>query len=109
MSLATAGVALGVYAGFLAVGGVLGFVKARSRPSLIAGLASSSVAVALLIWSFWAPFPAIALAAVLATLLAAMFARRFSSTRKLMPSGMLFFVSLGMALFLAATAITNRP
>jgi uncharacterized membrane protein (UPF0136 family) len=109
MSPLAAQVALGIYAALLAVGGVMGFVKAQSRPSLIAGLASALVAAGSLAWSFWQPFPALALAAVLAMLLAGMFARRFRKTRKIMPSGMLLLTSLMMALFVGAVAALNRP
>ena len=96
--------ALGIYAAFLAVGGIMGYVKARSRPSLIAGLASAVGAASLLAWSLWQPFPAFVFAALLAALLGGMFGRRFGKTRKMMPSGMLLLVSLVMAVYLGAVA-----
>jgi uncharacterized membrane protein (UPF0136 family) len=102
-------IALGVYTLLLAVGGVMGFVKAQSRPSLIAGVGSAIVAAGLLVWSFWQSFLGIAIAGILALALASLFARRFAKTRKAMPSGMLLLVSLVMALFLGAVAALNRP
>ena len=39
-------ITLGIYAVLLGVGGIIGFVKAGSRPSLIAGLISAVLALA---------------------------------------------------------------
>lgn len=87
--------ALGVYALLLIVGGYIGYVKAGSRPSLIAGTISGIIAlVALgLTWlggfGFW-------IGLVLASALTVMFAIRFRKSGKFMPSGMLAAVSLLM-------------
>jgi uncharacterized membrane protein (UPF0136 family) len=87
--------ALGVYALLLAVGGYIGYAKAGSRPSLIAGSASAIVAVVALglTWlggfGFW-------IGLFLAAALTLMFAIRFKKTGKFMPSGMLCAVSVFM-------------
>lgn len=90
-------VALGVYAGLLAVGGILGFVRARSKASLISGLLSAVFAVlalvlAVLRYSFGFP-----LGLTLALCLFVLFGYRYAiRNRKLMPSGLLAIASLVM-------------
>ena len=44
-------ITLGIYAVLLAIGGIMGFVKARSRTSLITGLASAMAALVALVLS----------------------------------------------------------
>jgi uncharacterized membrane protein (UPF0136 family) len=88
-------ITLGIYAALLAVGGIMGFVKARSRASLISGLISAVVAVIALglatMGSPWG-FP---LGLTLAIVLFVMMGYRYATKgRKFMPSGLLALVSL---------------
>lgn len=87
--------ALAVYALLLAAGGYVGYVKAGSRPSLIAGSASAAVALVALALTFAGGF-GFWIGLILAAALAAMFAIRFRKTGKFMPSGMLLGVSVIM-------------
>jgi uncharacterized membrane protein (UPF0136 family) len=91
--LLAAQVVLGIYAVLLAVGGIIGFMKAGSRPSLIAGLVSAAIAAVCLALSARGNlgFP---LAAVLALIMSLVFGMRLAKTRKLMPSGMLLGISI---------------
>lgn len=88
-------VALAVYALLLAVGGYIGYAKAGSRPSLIAGTASAAVALIALALTFLGGF-GFWIGLILAVALAMMFAARFFRTKKFMPSGMLWALSLVM-------------
>jgi uncharacterized membrane protein (UPF0136 family) len=93
---------LAIYAVLLAVGGIIGYVKAGSKPSLIAGLASALLSLIALGVSIASPTWGMAIGAVLAALLAAFFGRRYLvTTRKFMPAGLLAAVSL----IVLATAI----
>jgi uncharacterized membrane protein (UPF0136 family) len=90
-------IALGVYAVLLAVGGVIGYTKAASRPSLIAGLASALAAIAAFALSFQNAKLGMGLGSALAALLFLFFAYRFAvKTRKFMPAGLLAVVSLAV-------------
>ncbi|GAC1472288.1 MAG: hypothetical protein NVSMB9_19350 [Isosphaeraceae bacterium] len=95
ISLWIAHITLGIYALLLAVGGVMGFVKARSRASLISGLLSSAfalVALGLSLAKFRFGFP---LGMLLAVVLFVLFGYRYAlRNRKFMPNGMLAVVSL---------------
>ncbi len=98
-------VVLAVYALLLGVGGVMGFVKAGSRPSLIAGLISAALAVGCLVLSV--PNPALGrnLGMTLALLLGVFFGYRYAVRPKWMPSGLMAVVSGGVliALFVIPT------
>ncbi len=88
-------VALGLYAVLLAVGGVMGFVKARSHASLVSGLLSAVfavVALGLAVMRNQFGFP---LGALLAVVLFILFGYRYAiHNRRFMPSGLLAAVSL---------------
>ncbi|HEV3121929.1 MAG TPA: TMEM14 family protein [Isosphaeraceae bacterium] len=98
-------VTLGVFAALLAVGGTLGYVKARSRPSLFAGFTSAILAIGcdLLIASH--PALGLGLGALLAALLVALFSARYAKSRKFMPSGMMGAVSVVVLAILVVVAI----
>ncbi len=87
-------VTLGLYGLLLAAGGTMGYVKAGSRPSLIAGLASGAIALVLLGVTFGSPRVALMLAILLGAAMSAVFAMRLKKTGKFMPSGMLLAVSV---------------
>lgn len=93
-----------VYGILLVVGGLIGFLKARSRPSLVAG--SASGALALLTAALMLREPrAIWLGVVLALAMLVVFAIRFGRTRKMMPAGMLGLLSaVVLACLLAGVA-----
>jgi uncharacterized membrane protein (UPF0136 family) len=90
-------ITLGIYAVLLGVGGIVGFVKAGSRSSLIAGSISALVALGALALSLADKNQnmGIALGLILSISLFILFAYRYAvKTRKFMPSGMLAVVSL---------------
>jgi uncharacterized membrane protein (UPF0136 family) len=88
-------ITLGLYALLLAAGGAIGYFKAGSRASLIAGLNSALAALlALVLWSK-NPRLGIGVGLVLSMVLLVLFAYRYAvKTRKFMPSGLLAVVSL---------------
>ncbi len=88
-------VVLIVYAVLLIVGGVIGFVKARSRPSLIAGVASGLLALGCAALSgIYNEAIGYSLALILAIGLFLFFGYRAISVRKFMPAGMIAIVSV---------------
>ncbi len=90
-------VTLGIYAVLLGVGGLIGFLKAGSRSSLIAGSISALIALGALLLSLADKNRnmGIALGLILSIGLFVLFAYRYAvKTRKFMPSGMLAVVSL---------------
>ena len=85
-----------VYALLVAIGGVIGYVKAKSNQSLISGLGSGvALAIAWYI-SLQNPTVGLALAAVIALALLVVLALRFRATGKFMPAGLLAILSLIM-------------
>ena len=79
----------------LAVGGVIGYVKAGSRPSLIAGSASAVTALVALGLSIANHRLGIPLGLILSITLFVLFGYRYAiKTSKFMPSGLLAIASL---------------
>jgi uncharacterized membrane protein (UPF0136 family) len=98
-------IALGVFAVLLAVGGALGYVKARSKPSLFAGFFSSILALGCDILIRRYPAMGLGLGALLAALLVALFSARYAKSRKFMPSGLMGVVSLVVLVILVVVAV----
>lgn len=105
--LLAAQVALGVYAVLLGVGGVMGYLKAGSRPSLIAGLTSGFLALVCLGLSFQGAPAAMPLGAGLAALMSVVFGIRLAKTHKFMPSGLLLATSLIVLVILGIALATS--
>jgi uncharacterized membrane protein (UPF0136 family) len=88
-------VTLGIYAVLLGIGGVIGYLKAGSRASLIAGSISSMAAVVALVLLIVSKNLGVALGLLLSISLFILFGYRYAvKTRKFMPSGLLAVVSL---------------
>jgi uncharacterized membrane protein (UPF0136 family) len=94
ISLIAGQVILGIYAVLLAVGGYIGYTKAGSKPSLIAGAACAVGVLIATVLSFWNKGLGLGIAALLALLLCIFFGRRYATTTKFMPGGLLAIVSL---------------
>jgi uncharacterized membrane protein (UPF0136 family) len=88
-------IVLGIYAVLLIVGGVIGFVKAKSRPSLIAGVVSGLIAIGCIVINrTYNEDGGYSVALVLAIILFLFFGNRALKTQKFMPAGMLSIVSV---------------
>lgn len=95
VSIQIAHVTLAIYAALLAAGGVIGFIKARSQASLIAGLVSAIAALVALALSLAGYRWGVALGSLLSIVLFLFFGFRYAvRNRKFMPAGMLAAVSL---------------
>lgn len=106
MSVTVGLVALGIYAALLAAGGVMGYVKAASRPSLIAGLAcAAATLVALAVGLLTTPASGFVLGLLIAAGLAVFFFARWRKSRKFMPAGMLSGLSAVMSALLLALLV----
>lgn len=98
---------LAVYAVFLAVGGAIGYYRAGSRASLIAGIASAALCIAALLYSLMvAPLHGLRAATVIALGLMFFFNYRFVAfSLRFMPAGMLALTSLAVFTSLLITVI----
>jgi uncharacterized membrane protein (UPF0136 family) len=88
-------VLLYVYGAFLIFGGVMGYVKAHSTPSLIAGVVCGVIAIFLGLRYTWHYAPLAAL--LLALFLIIIMGRRYLRTRKPMPALLIVVLSLIVA------------
>jgi uncharacterized membrane protein (UPF0136 family) len=90
----TTAILVWVYGVLVLAGGVMGFVKARSKPSLISGVVFGVLLVADGFWMFYEPYKGMMLALGLPAMLAAMMGVRWAVTRKFMSAGLMFVLSL---------------
>ena len=85
-----------IYGALVLTGGLIGWVKAQSKPSLISGLVFGVTLLALGSWmhfnpvSFWAQMSAMALAGILLVAMTI----RLAKTRKFVPAGLMVVVSV---------------
>lgn len=98
-----------IFATLVEIGGCIGYIKARSKASLIAGLISGlllDVAAVLLLMHPERPQIGLILGTVVTVLLLGRFAPAFFRTKKFMPAGMVFFLSL-ISLVLSLVALSR--
>ena len=86
-------------------GGFVGFLKAGSKPSLIAGLASGGMLFAAFGVTFFSMITGLWVGAGVSVLLAVVFLMRLMKTKKFMPSGMLLALSIVSAGILIKEAL----
>lgn len=83
-----------IYGILMSLGGVIGFLKAKSRPSLIAGLISGGLVITAYSVSLRNPNTGFLMGAGVTSLLTIVFAIRLAKTKKFMPSGLLLIFTL---------------
>jgi uncharacterized membrane protein (UPF0136 family) len=86
--------ALVVYALMLGAGGYMGYRKAGSKPSLIAGSISAVLACAAAVLSIFNTKLGLWLGAALGVVMLAFFLPRFVKTKKMMPAGLMAIASM---------------
>ncbi|MBX9571493.1 MAG: TMEM14 family protein [Candidatus Obscuribacterales bacterium] len=82
-----------VYGILIAVGGVFGFLKAKSKASLIAGVISGALMITAYSVSNRNLRQGLLFGAIVCSVLAAVFLMRLAKTKKFMPSGMLLILT----------------
>lgn len=92
---------LWIYIGLLIIGGVIGYLKAKSQVSLISSLAFA-VLLALCALKLFVPGVEYALLGILIIV----FAIRFAKTKKFMPAGMLASITVLMLVLYAILSTT---
>ena len=103
-------ITLGIYAVLLAVGGLIGYLKASSRASLIAGSISALAAFTALGLSMGSSRWGTPLGLILSIVLFLLFGYRYAvKTRKFMPSGLLAVVSLVVLAVMFLVMDWNAP
>lgn len=92
-----------LYGILLLIGGIVGYVKAKSKPSLISGVLSGLLFLlsAFLQWQQVAL--GLILAQIITILLAIVFIVRLWKTRKFMPAGLMSMISVAMLIILFQT------
>ncbi len=108
--LSVAQYAMPIYAVFMLLGGIMGFVKGKSKASLIAGVASGVLMIGCYFFFSQNSQAALIAAVVITTALDAVFAIRLSKTKKFMPSGMLLIITaICQVIFVAALVMPATP
>lgn len=89
------------YALIVGIGGVFGYMKAKSTKSLLAGLISGLILLIAWFLATKTPTLGLGLATLMAAVLLVVFITRFIRTRKFMPAGMMMLLNLlAMVVFL---------
>jgi uncharacterized membrane protein (UPF0136 family) len=94
-----------IYGILLIVGGAMGYVKARSVPSLVAGVVCGVIALLLGLRYTWHFAPEAAF--ILAVVLIVIMGRRYLNTRKAMPALLIVVLSVIVALVQVYVLLTK--
>jgi len=86
-------ISLLIYGVLVSAGGVIGFLKAQSKASLIAGLISGALVITAYSISRRNPATGFLVGACIGALLLIVFAVRLAKTKKFMPSGMMLVLT----------------
>lgn len=95
-----------VYGLLVAIGGIIGYLKARSNVSLMSGLGSSVVLAIAAYATLQNRGVGLSLAAIIAVVLSIVFGIRWSKTRALMPAGVMAILSTFVAIVLLSGLAT---
>lgn len=99
-----------VYAVVLLAGGAMGYSKARSAPSLIAGVVSALLAaVAAVLLSLHHPRSGLGLGILVSLVISIFFVRRYQTTHKAMPAIPVIVLSIVVLLFSLVRLLTGHP
>jgi len=82
------------YALIVGMGGVVGYIKAKSTKSLLAGLISGVILLVAWFLAIKTPTIGLGIATIMAAVLLVVFIIRFISTKKFMPAGMMMLLNL---------------
>jgi uncharacterized membrane protein (UPF0136 family) len=85
---------LWVYIILLLVGGLIGFLKAKSKVSLIASSIFAALLVLTTLPGLFQPKAALGISNVIMVVIFLVFAMRLAKTKKFMPSGMLLILTI---------------
>ncbi len=87
---------LWIYIVLLVIGGLIGFLKAGSKVSLISSAVAAAALVLTLIPNLLAPGLARGLADIILAALLVTFAIRLAKTKKFMPAGLMLLITLAV-------------
>ncbi|MFB2834633.1 TMEM14 family protein [Floridanema evergladense] len=82
------------YALIVGLGGVFGYMKAKSAKSLVSGLISGLILLFSWFLAIKTPTVGLGIATLMAAVLLVVFITRFARTRKFMPAGMMMLLNL---------------
>ncbi len=98
-----------VYAALVALGGVMGYATAKSKASLLMGMAMGTILAAAWFFARNPPYTAgLGLALLQALALLVFFAVRYTRTKKIMPAAVMMFFSLGASVVFALGLFAAR-
>ncbi len=92
-----------IYGILLLLGGIFGYTKAKSKPSLISGVISGLLLLISGVLQWQQISVGLILAQILTLVLAIVFAIRLWKTRKFMPAGLMLMVSVATLVILVST------
>lgn len=100
-------IAIAIYAVIIVAGGVIGYVKAHSLISMIAGVVSGLLLAGAFALTRSNPKAGFGMAAVVSVILIVSFWSRYQKTHNFMPSGLMLVLSVAAALLFGVTLLKS--